>query len=160
MTEPEAITLRPATEADEALLLEWANDPVTRGAGFRPDLITADEHRRWFADRIRSATSRLYIGMSGSTPVGQVRLDRLPDGRVEVGIAVAPEARGRGMGGAILRRAMDEGRRDGGLAARTFQARTRPHTAASRGLFRGAGFGGAGETTVGGDRCLVYEADA
>src|SRR6185503_8186382 len=56
MTDHPPVTLRPATAADEALLLVWANDVGTRAAGFRPDPISAEDHRRWLADRLGSAS--------------------------------------------------------------------------------------------------------
>jgi RimJ/RimL family protein N-acetyltransferase len=153
------ITLRRASQMDESLLLAWANDPVTRAAGFAPDPITPDEHRAWLATRLRSTTSRLLIGTIGDTPIGQVRLDREHDGRVEVGISVAPEARGRGVGRRLLHSALDEARRDKGLGATGFTARIRPDNATSIALFTGAGFRRAGELDVEGVPCLLYEAD-
>jgi RimJ/RimL family protein N-acetyltransferase len=102
----------------------------------------------------------LLIGIAGDTPVGQVRLDRHADGRVEVGIAVAPEARGRGIGATLLALALDEARRDAALGPKAFIARIRPDNAASIALFAGAGFRRIGTTEVRGFPCLVYEADA
>jgi RimJ/RimL family protein N-acetyltransferase len=155
-----AITLRPASEQDDSLLLAWANDPVTRAAGFAPHPVTPDEHRAWLAGRLESRSSRLLIGMSGETPVGQVRLDREPGGRVEVGISVAPEARGQGVGRSLLWAALDEARRDASLGATGFTARIRPENTPSIALFTGAGFRQTGELEIDGLRCLLYEADA
>ena len=159
MMPSQAITLRPASESDASLLLTWANDPVTRAAGFAPRPITPDEHRAWLASRLLSTSSRLLIGTIGDTPVGQVRLDREPNGRVEVGISIAPEARGRGVGGMLLRSALDEARRDVQLSATGFAARIRPDNPVSIALFTGAGFRQTGESEVNGARCLLYEAD-
>ena len=160
MTSIGRVTLRPATKVDEALLLAWANDPVTRAAGFRPEPIPADQHAAWFADRLLSTTSRLLIGVADDVPVGQIRLDRLDSGRVEIGIAVAPEMRGRGIGRILLRLGKDEARRDPALGSTSLVARIRPENAASIALFTGAGFRLAGETRIRGYRCLIYEANA
>ena len=40
-----AINLRPATEADEALLLQWANDSQVRTNSFSPELIAPANHK-------------------------------------------------------------------------------------------------------------------
>ena len=159
MTERPPVTLRPATAADEALLLDWANDPGTRAAGFRPEPIAPEDHHRWMSERLRATSGRLLVGMSGDVPVGQIRLDRDARGRVEIGIAVAPAARGHGIGHGLLRAALDEARRDVDLRPTAFLARIRPDNAASIALFTSAGFRSAGETRVGGRRCLLYEAD-
>ena len=148
------ITLRPATADDERLLLAWANEPTTRAAGFRPAEIAPDEHHRWLTARLASPTSRLYVGLRDGEPVGQVRLDRDDAGRVEVGISVAAEVRGQGLGRELLAAALDAGRGDDALAATSFVARIRPGNAASIALFEGAGFRHALTTDVDGVSCL------
>jgi RimJ/RimL family protein N-acetyltransferase len=151
------IALRPATAEDEALLLGWANDPATRAAGFRPAEIAADEHHRWLTHRLSSPNGRLFIGVRDGEPVGQIRLDADDGGRVEIGISVAPEIRGRGIGRAMLAAAVEAGRADDALAATAFVARIRPGNAASVALFEGAGFRLATTTQVDGQPCLVYQ---
>jgi RimJ/RimL family protein N-acetyltransferase len=149
--------IRPATAADARLLLEWANDPGTRAAGFHPQPIDAATHGRWLAQRLASPSSRLLIGVAEDHAVGQVRLDGEADGRVEVGIAVAPDARGRGVGRDLLAAALGVARADPGLDARFFVARIRPDNVASIALFAGAGFHFADRTECNGVPCLVYE---
>jgi RimJ/RimL family protein N-acetyltransferase len=96
------VSVRPATLDDSGRLLDWANDPVTRAASFRPDRIEPAAHERWLADRLASPTCRLMIGSEGSTPVGQIRFEMGLDGSAEIGISLAPTARGRGIGAALL----------------------------------------------------------
>jgi RimJ/RimL family protein N-acetyltransferase len=151
------IALRPATTDDESMLLGWANDPTTRAAGFSPAEIGPDEHHHWLASVLGSPADRLLIGMRAKEPVGQVRLDRDDAGRVEVGISVAPEVRGQGIGRALLAAALEAGRDDDELAATGFVARIRPENAASIALFEGAGFRLATSTEVDGMACLVYK---
>ena len=43
-----SITLRFAELRDEALLLHWANDPDVRANSFSHDLISPEDHHRWF----------------------------------------------------------------------------------------------------------------
>src|SRR5206468_384825 len=105
------------------LLLEWANDPTTRGAGFHPGSIDPPTHRRWLEARLAAPQSRLFVGLEDGIPIGQVRLEAGPDGRVEVGISVAPDARGRGVGRALLRAGLAAGADDKELGADVFTAR-------------------------------------
>jgi RimJ/RimL family protein N-acetyltransferase len=151
------ITVRPATVADAQLLLDWANDPATRIAGFHHDVIDRRTHDRWLAARLASPTSRLYVGLDRDRPIGQVRLEGGPDGRVEVGISVAPAARGRGIGPELLRAGLMAGRAESDLRIDVYFARIRPDNAASVALFGGAGFIHVGSEDVGGEQALVYE---
>lgn len=166
------IIVRPATADDAALLLGWANEPTTRAAGYHPEPIDPDTHRRWLADRLGAPGRRLYIGLDDGMPVGPVRIDIDADGRAEVGISVAPAARGRGVGRGLLAAGLaaaladtvaDAARADADAAdlpIRTFVARIRPDNAASLALFRGAGFRDAGRGTVHGEPCLILERPA
>jgi len=151
--------LRAATAADAGLLLTWASDPTTRAAGFHPEPIEPETHRRWLAQRLASASGRLLIGMDGEEPVGEARLDRTEEGRVEVGIAVAPAARGRGVGRILLAAALEMARADRVLDPRTFVARIRSDNTISMALFAGAGFHRGASTECVGVPCYVYELD-
>jgi RimJ/RimL family protein N-acetyltransferase len=155
------ITLRSATVADADLLLAWANDPTTRAAGFHRGTIDPATHRRWLAARLASPASRLYIGLDGAgRPIGQLRLEAAPDGRVEIGISVAPEARGHGIGAELLRAGIQAGPHDPDLRVDVYVARIRPENVASIRLFTGAGFLHVGSEDVAGAEALVYELPA
>lgn len=150
-----SVRVRPATPDDGDRLLAWANDPLTRAAGFHPGSIEPAEHRVWLAARLASPSTRLFIGLVDDQPVGQVRFERDEDGGAEVSIAVAPEARGRGLGRRLLDAGLDAARSDSSFAVHSFVARIRPDNAASIRLFGGAGFGEAERIVVDGEACLV-----
>jgi RimJ/RimL family protein N-acetyltransferase len=152
------ITIRRAGPADEDLLLAWANEPATRAASFHRSRMDAATHAEWFRGRLASPTTRLFIGLDGDVPVGQVRLEGGSAGRVEVGISVAPEARGRGIGQALLAMSLEAGRADPDLGARAFVARIRPKNRASIALFAQGGFRlVAADGDCDGVPCMVYE---
>lgn len=152
-----AVEVRPATASDAALLLRWANDPMTRAASFRPEPIPADEHAAWLSRTLTMPTRRLFIGLLAGQPIGQVRLDATGDGSAEVGISVAPARRGGGLGAGLLAAAIDAGRADPELAVERFVARVRVGNAASMRLFEGAGFVLRETGTCEGSPCLIYE---
>lgn len=152
-----AVQVRPATAADAALLLAWANDPDTRAASFHTERIAPDEHTAWLARSLTLPTRRLFIGMVGEEPVGQVRLDVGEAGEAEVGISIAPERRGRGLGAGLLAAGIEAGRRDHELAVDRFVARVRLGNEASIRLFEGAGFVLRGTGRCVGAPCLIYE---
>jgi RimJ/RimL family protein N-acetyltransferase len=129
-----AVRLRPVTEADADLLLDWANDPVTRAASFHPDPIDRAGHVAWLASRLSSPTTGFWIGEADDgRPIGQVRVDG-----GEISISVAPDARGQGLGRALLAAAVDEAART--LAVERLLARVRLDNPASLALFASVGF--------------------
>ena len=134
-----AVRLRRATEADADLLLAWANDPETRAASFHPDPIDRSGHVRWLAARLASPATAFWIGEGDDgRPVGQIRIEVGADAVGEVSIATAPDARGMGFGGALLRAAIEEAR--GTLPVERLLARVRTDNDASLALFERGGF--------------------
>lgn len=135
MTPP--VSLRPVTAADRLTLWRWRNDPATRRASFDRRAIPLAEHTRWLERSLQLRERRLGIVVAGGADVGTVRLD--VEGRsATVSIALAPEARGRGLGVAALRALAAEAFGPLGLA--TLRARVRPDNRASLAAFRRAGY--------------------
>lgn len=137
--DPSAMVLRPVRQADETLLLRWANDPATRAASRVHDPVTPADHRRWLRRRLAAPhDARLWIGEIDGVAIGVVRFERRIPTAVEVSITVAPEARGRGLARALL---------EAGLAAArvafgpvTVLADILPDNEASLRLFTQSGF--------------------
>jgi RimJ/RimL family protein N-acetyltransferase len=154
------VTVRLATPQDVDLLLAWANDPATRAQSFRAERIEAAAHELWLAEKLVSPSSRLFIGLEGTTPIGQVRFDRHRDGALEVGISVAGPARSRGLGHALLAAAIEAARLDESLGVRAFVARIRLDNDVSAALFRAAGFRFVEQSVCNGIPCLVLELQA
>lgn len=119
------ITVRAAAAEDETLLLEWANDPLTRQNSFSSDAIAAEAHHRWFAARIADrARVRLYVAETDDgVPVGHVRFERQTSAWT-IHYSVAPECRGRGAGRTVLGAALAALRDDfpGALVVGTVKA--------------------------------------
>ena len=99
--------LRSVLGEDERLIWEWATDPVVRQASFCSDLISWEDHRRWFAAKIASPTTRIFIAELEDEPVAQVRFE-LENDEAVVSVSVSAKLRGRRYGSAILRRASRE----------------------------------------------------
>ena len=68
--------LRPATFADESLLLEWRNEPLTRANSSYPEEVTPDGHHAWLQRIMLDHETYLYIAEIEGVPVGQGRIER------------------------------------------------------------------------------------
>jgi RimJ/RimL family protein N-acetyltransferase len=129
------LRLRRATLEDEDLLLRWANDPEVRAMARNRAAIAPAAHRAWLARKLDDPACRIWIAEADGVPAGQIRLDR--DGAsAEVDISVAAGRRGQGVGLSLLTApALADWP---GLAR--LEAAVRRENAASRALFRRAGF--------------------
>ena len=83
--------LRLATEDDLAFLLRLRNDEETRAWSNTREEITAKAHRDWF----NKTTDRILVAEVDNQAVGTVRFVRHPE-KLEMGIVIAPEHRGKG----------------------------------------------------------------
>lgn len=129
---------RPATSEDALVLLRWRNDPSVRAVSRSSEPVPWDAHRAWLARVLEDPERRLYVVESGGVRVGTVRFDRRAADEWEVSITLAPEARGRGMAGAVLGAAEDAFAADG--PPTTLVAAILPDNAPSQRLFVRAGY--------------------
>jgi RimJ/RimL family protein N-acetyltransferase len=132
------LSIRPAAEADRALLFEWANDPEIRASSFTPDVISWETHRQWFAGVLSSSTRHLYVLQIGDcSAIGQARFDG--DGSdAEISVSLAREWRGRGLGARVIRLATERAVEDHGF--QTIHAYVKPDNDVSLKAFARAGY--------------------
>ncbi len=101
---PFALRARPASAADAELLHEWRNDETTRQWSRSSDPIAWHDHLQWLCGSLaRDDRLLLIVENAEHTPVGTVRWDRGDDQTWEVSVTVAPQHRGRGLAGPVLR---------------------------------------------------------
>jgi UDP-2,4-diacetamido-2,4,6-trideoxy-beta-L-altropyranose hydrolase len=132
------LAIRRATAADEALLLEWANDRETRRNSFGRESIGVSEHHEWLRARLQSAeTCRILIVESGErVPLGMARFER--SGLTwTVNYSVATPFRGRGLARPMLELALSQ---LAGSDASWVRGRVMQSNAASHRVFRRLGF--------------------
>lgn len=103
-----ALSMRVAERKDEALLLEWANDPQVRANAFSGGAITPAGHGAWFAARLaRPGDCCILIAESATrVPVGQVRFDR-EGAHWTIGYSLDAAFRGWGLGRKLLAAALE-----------------------------------------------------
>jgi RimJ/RimL family protein N-acetyltransferase len=150
-----SIRLRRATDADADLLLAWSNDPATRAASFHTAPIERGDHLSWLANKLASPATAMWIGEADGEAVGQVRIDVVAEGTGELSIAVAPQARGRGVGRALLDAAIATA--GSVLPVEMILARVRLDNPASLALFASAGFSERSRGSCFGTPCAEFE---
>jgi RimJ/RimL family protein N-acetyltransferase len=134
------VRLRPAGSEDMETMYGWQKHPETRRFARNPDVPERSEHEDWFRKTIADPTRALFIIEYEGEDAGVFRLDRLEGGAREVSIVVAPEFRGRGVGGAALKFA------NGFWPKNELHAEVLSGNEASRNMFLRAGFEPSGET--------------
>jgi RimJ/RimL family protein N-acetyltransferase len=134
------LTLRPATEGDEELLLEWRNEPETRRQSLQQAPVSPEQHARWFRDRLaRPSECRIYVAELDGVPIGQARVDLSGDGAGEISVAVAAGSRGRHLGRSLIAKGTARAAAD--LGALSVTAVVKQANIASLRAFEAAGYG-------------------
>ncbi|RAU22886.1 UDP-2,4-diacetamido-2,4,6-trideoxy-beta-L-altropyranose hydrolase [Paramagnetospirillum kuznetsovii] len=133
-----SLDLRRAGPEDGEVLLAWRNDPVTRANSLETAEVERDHHFAWL-DRVLADRERiLMIGEYGGERIGMVRFDTCRDKEWRVSVSVAPEARGKGAGQALLTMAVSTLLRQVGPV--DLIAEIREANPASRKIFVACGF--------------------
>lgn len=96
------LILRRVAEPDCEILLRWANDRESRKQSFHTEKISVEEHMAWFQRKLQDDFCQMFILLYHGKEAGQIRLDQNGD-TAWVSYAIAPEYRGMGLGGEILR---------------------------------------------------------
>lgn len=131
-------TLRAAGEDDFERLLAWRNDPDTRRFSRDSQTVTREEHARWLAATLADRGTRLWIAESDGAAIGQVRVGPHSEGLAEVHVGLAPQARGRALGSAVLVQAAARALADADV--KRLCAHVKHENAASLRAFARAGF--------------------
>ncbi|MFI5036904.1 MAG: GNAT family N-acetyltransferase [Solirubrobacterales bacterium] len=143
------VALRAVNHGDADRLRAWRNDPETRRWSRSSDEITPEQHAGWLGRALADPSTRLWIAESGGRSIGHVRVGPERSGIAEVHIALAPEARGQGLGTAVLTQAAAQALAEPCVSL--LYADVKPEHEASLRAFARAGFTRASTA----DDCLV-----
>lgn len=87
--------LRDVREEDKELLFHWANEKAVREASFQLEVITWEQHCRWFESMMEDTSVIQYIYENNGEPMGQVRL-KIVNRTATINYSIAEEHRGKG----------------------------------------------------------------
>ena len=107
----------------------WANDHTVRKNSFSPELISQDEHRSWFCEKLNNPNF-LYVLEKYDQPVGQIRFD-LEKNITKIGYLIDSNFRGLGLGEKIIELGIKQLVRDKSSNL-IFQAEVKPENIASK----------------------------
>ncbi len=155
--EGNAFRLRRAAPDDMEQVFRLANDPGVRASSFSPAPIALDDHAKWFAARLESPDTAIFVLDLEGVVAAMIRYDRVAEG-AEIDIAVHNAFRGRGMGVHILQASALGAMRS--LAVPRLRAVVLERNLASRNCFIKAGFSEAGPEHVKGNECRIFIREA
>jgi len=95
------IVIRTARTDDSEDLFVWRNHPSIRAVSRNSDLISWEDHSRWFTALLSDPNRMLLIGQRDGVPVGVVRFD-IRNHQAEVSIYLVPGNSGTGCGRDLL----------------------------------------------------------
>jgi RimJ/RimL family protein N-acetyltransferase len=148
------LRLRAMRQNDCRLLWEWANDPRVREASFSGAAIPWEEHKLWFASKMRDPDCRILVAEdSQGRPVGQFRVDWRTDQDGEVDVSVSSECRGAGYGAVLIDYGVSSAFAERG---ERLHAHVKKENQASRRAFEQAGFTALDEERVHGEYAIHY----
>lgn len=112
--------LRPATFADEKILLEWRNDPTVLAVSSNTQVVSEESHKAWLFNVMRDSETQLYIAeIDHGTPIGQGRIERAWKAISKkmdaclIGYSIASRHRGQGWGKRLVRELVKQGHASG-----------------------------------------------
>ena len=130
------IAVRPASPGDGEFVWECRNDPAARAVSRSVEPIPLADHLAWFTARLERSETRFLIVEAAGEPAGYVRFER-GDVETEISIALAPKARGRGVGSQAIRAAPEA---EAEQHTAPIAAYVKEDNTASLAAFRRAGF--------------------
>jgi UDP-4-amino-4,6-dideoxy-N-acetyl-beta-L-altrosamine N-acetyltransferase len=84
--------LRPMTQDDLLMVLEWRNHPDVKRYMYTNHEITLEEHTKWFERESVNRKRRLFIFESNGTPLGFVNFISISTQIIDWGFYLAPTA--------------------------------------------------------------------
>jgi UDP-2,4-diacetamido-2,4,6-trideoxy-beta-L-altropyranose hydrolase len=98
------IVIRLAIQSDAEMLFQCRNHPEIRKFSSNQELITWDDHQRWFGNALSTNKHLFLIGERAGLPMGVVRFD-ISGSRADISIYLVPEVKESGIGRELMFRA-------------------------------------------------------
>ena len=130
------LVVRRAKPDDCVEFFNWANDPTVREQSLSPSTIQWGDHKKWFSEKIISASCEIYVLEASGLPVGQVRFEKSA-AVAEVNYSLDKIVRNRRWASVMLEMAMTM---FGKKSASILRARVKSSNVPSSAVFKQLGF--------------------
>lgn len=139
MRSPEGVTIRPTVASDVPALVDLMEAVAGEGRYIGRELpVDRDAQRQRFIDGIADQQTHSLVATRDDQVVGSLGLVASDHGHAELGMMLAPDVRGGGMGTALLDDALGWAHSRSDVHKVTLQVW--PHNTAALALYRRAGF--------------------
>jgi methionyl-tRNA formyltransferase len=100
------LEFRRVTQHDKSDILQWRNHPVVRDVSFNIQIISENEHDRWFEQKLKSTDVTMYLAYLNNDKAGIIRFDRATN-RILVSVMLNPVYIGKGLGACLIKKGTD-----------------------------------------------------
>ena len=140
--------------ADSKFWWKIRNEKTVREVSFDTKSIPYSTHKKWFEEKLKNKNSKLFLIMNKGKKIGQLRLEK-NNSEVEVSIALAPTARGKGLGNQAIRLGVKFALEK--MSTKKILAFTKPENLGSIKAFEKAGFKNLSEVNYKDSRAILLE---
>ncbi|NQT22167.1 MAG: PIG-L family deacetylase, partial [Candidatus Omnitrophica bacterium] len=95
------IKLRYPLKKDSKVIWNWRNHPEVRKNFFNTKIVSWDEHKKWFLQKIRDPHAKIYIATCKRKKIGVIRFETIQENAF-VSVNVNPAFFGEGFGSLII----------------------------------------------------------
>jgi deoxyribonuclease IV len=99
--------IREATQKDSSDLFKWRNDKESRKASFNEEIISWENHRRWFKKAQKDESKIIYIASLDGDKIGTIRFE-FKNNFFEISVIVNPKFRNKSYGASIISQAISK----------------------------------------------------
>ena len=97
------ISINKIKKDDCDIILDWRNDPISRLNSRNKNIISKQDHSKWFKSKLKSTSDITLIAKVSHINVATVRYDKVSNNVFEVSINVSPKFRKIGLSKKILK---------------------------------------------------------
>ena len=101
------IKLTKAEITDINDIFEWRNHPDIRKNFFNQEMLSWDEHEKWFTAKLKDPDTTIYMAYYRNEKVGAIRFEA-NDSVIKTSLMLNPDSLGRGFGSKVIKIGVEE----------------------------------------------------